>query len=92
MSGLSEAHVLQGGKKVLVPKLWHNGEAILTFVELETGSRRMLGVESSGQMDPDWFRKCGLNKGICKVARTSGPVENGGENKEQMNGGPRDDG
>ena len=92
MSGLSEAHVLEGGKEVLIPKSWRNGEAILTFVELETGSHRTLGAESSWKMDPDGFRKCGLNKGICEVTRTSGPVENSGENKEQMNGGPRDNG
>ena len=78
MSGLSEAHVLEGGKEVLIPKSWRNGEAILTFVELETGSRRTFGAESSGEMDPDWFRKCGLNKGICEIAGTSGLVENGG--------------
>ena len=41
-------------------------------------------------MDPNGFQKCGLDKGICEVARTSGPVENGGKNKEQVNGGPRD--
>ena len=89
VSGLSEAHVLEGGKEVLIPKSWRNSEAILTFVELETGACRTCGAESSWQMDPDGFRKCGLNKGIGEITRTSGPVENGGEDKEQTNGGPR---
>ena len=75
---------------MLIPKLWCDGEAILTFVELETGAGGVPGAESSGEMNPNGFWKCRLNKGIHKITRDSGPVENSCENKKQMYGSPRD--
>ena len=90
MSGLCKSHVLEGGKQMLIPKPWHDGEAILTFVELETGAGGVPGAESSGEMNPNGFWKCRLNKGIHKITRDSGPVENSCENEKQMYRSPRD--
>ena len=55
IGGLCETHVLEGSKKMLVPKPWHNSEAILAFVELETSASSMPGAESPWQVDPHGF-------------------------------------
>jgi hypothetical protein len=58
---------------VFEPQARRHGQAIQALDQPEARSISLRGPKVMGQMKPDWILQLGLDKGRCKINRTSGP-------------------
>ena len=92
VGGLFEAEFLEGLADMVEPKDWGHRESVETLDEAKTGVGALCGTETSGKVDPDRFLQLGLDERRAEVDGDGGPVEDQGEDEEDANGRPSNDG
>ena len=92
VGGLFEAEFIEGLADMVEPKDWGHCESVETLDEAKTGVGALCGTETSGKVDPDRFLQLGLDERGAEVDGDGGPVEDQGEDEEDANGRPSNDG
>ena len=92
VGGLLEAEFLEGLADMVKPMDWGHYESVETLDEVKTGVGASCGTEASGKVDPDGFLQLGLDECGAEVDGDGGPCEDQGENEEDVNGRPSDNG